>query len=1156
MSTVSRRVRRRPTWGRPVAGSRNTSRRRALPLVLCAGALVLLVWFAPALFVHTGLLNRVVRMATADMPGTVSLRTASLGWFSSIGLYGLTVHDAEGALVVDVPAVTIDRSLVGLIRDASRLGTIRIDRPQLNLVLRDDGSNLEDLLAPWMTAEEEEPDTDWDPDSLPTLAVELVDASLSIRKGERDWRLERLRADVVLPASKVEPMTVASSGSLSGGTFSLDLAVPLATQPGPAEASVATCRVKTDTLPLDVAEAFLRRVVPDVTLAGHLTSEVAGQWSGGLAEPADAEVQGHIVAQQLHFAGPWLGDDQLRLARLEVPCQGTWQGNRIEIERLAADCDVGSASFEGTIDLTDGVLASLTGETYEVQADVDLARLAALLPQTIRVRDDMHITAGSIKLRLASAAIEGGLAWQGHVETSNLVGTAAGKQVTWEQPVLVKLAARRDASGPVIDDLYCEASFLELQASGAADFLSASASYDLDQLATELSRFVDLGDLRLAGSGWAHLMWRRRLDGRFEADAEFEVASFEMTMPPSHPWIEEKLQMELAATGRGEWNQLERIDTAELRVISGADHMQAKLARPVEELTALAGAPVEIELNGALEKWVPRIEPWAGPLEGWDLAGQCQFTAAGAYNDGTLDVERSWMRVRPFSLRGAAVAIDEPELVVQTAMQYDTASGRMQLHRASLATHALSLQTPHVEVALPEEGDLVASGTITYSGDIARLSRWIEDPAAPSEYRLGGRLQGQLEFRQQQSSLAAHVQTTVNDLTADFSSGTSWREPRVQLNARCVYTPDEDLLKLDELALAADSVGCNATGKLAALSGQRHLELVGQLNYDLDKLRPLIEPYTGPEVQISGRGTKPFSIRGPLVPTAGVPGAPTPAAPPAPWIEHLAAESAIGWSWINAYGFQVGPGQIDGRLDGGQLLIAPLNLPMSGGRLQFGPRVRLSPEPMLLTHGQARVVDGVTITPEMCNQALQYIAPALAGVTRAQGRFSIDLDGAHVPIDDPTKSDLGGRLVVHSVEVGPGPLVEELAVLLNRPGSARLTRESSVTFRMVEGRVYHRDLELVFPELTIRTYGSVGVTDRTLAIMAEMPVPPKWIGNNPLGDALRNQTIRLPIGGTLDNPQIDRQVLSQLSAEFIQRAAGDALRNQLNRGLDRLLRPN
>jgi translocation and assembly module TamB len=185
---------------------------------------------------------------------------------------------------------------------------------------------------------------------------------------------------------------------------------------------------------------------------------------------------------------------------------------------------------------------------------------------------------------------------------------------------------------------------------------------------------------------------------------------------------------------------------------------------------------------------------------------------------------------------------------------------------------------------------------------------------------------------------------------------------------------------------------------------------------------------------------------------------------------------------------------------------------------------------------------------------LKYIAPILADVSTAQGAFSIELDGCRVPLDDPAKGELAGRLTIHSVQVGPGPLVRELGILSSRATSATLRRESVVQFRMVDGRVHHQGLELVFPDLTIRTYGSVGL-DQTMAVMAEMPIPPKWLGNNVLGSALREQTIRLPISGTLSSPKIDQREMQRLQAQFIENAARNVLEDELNRQLNRLFNP-
>ena len=124
-------------------------------------------------------------------------------------------------------------------------------------------------------------------------------------------------------------------------------------------------------------------------------------------------------------------------------------------------------------------------------------------------------------------------------------------------------------------------------------------------------------------------------------------------------------------------------------------------------------------------------------------------------------------------------------------------------------------------------------------------------------------------------------------------------------------------------------------------------------------------------------------------------------------------------------------------------------------------------------------------------------------------------------------------------------------MLLGREVPANLRQESVVAFRMDNGRIYHEGLEIQFPDLAIRTHGWVGL-DEKLDIVADMPVPPKWLaGNTLVSQAMRNQTISLPIKGTLDKPQIDPAELARLSQQFIRQAAGSVIQG----GLDQLFGP-
>jgi hypothetical protein len=234
----------------------------------------------------------------------------------------------------------------------------------------------------------------------------------------------------------------------------------------------------------------------------------------------------------------------------------------------------------------------------------------------------------------------------------------------------------------------------------------------------------------------------------------------------------------------------------------------------------------------------------------------------------------------------------------------------------------------------------------------------------------------------------------------------------------------------------------------------------------------------------------------------------------------------------------------------GTVQVEPMDLAVSQGRMHLAPSVRLTPEPIELTMPAGPLAQKIQIDPIMCGWFLKYIAPVLAEVTSAQGTFSIELDGCRIPLSDPAKGDLAGRFIVHSVEIGPGPLIRELAIFTGRETPARLRQEAVVPFQMVQGRVYHKDLELLFPDFTIRTYGSVGF-DQTLAVMTEMPVPPKWLENNPAAPALRNQTIRVPLAGTLSKPELDKKVMGDLTEQFLRRAAV----NLLEDGLNQLFRP-
>src|SRR5262249_14925072 len=145
---------------------------------------------------------------------------------------------------------------------------------------------------------------------------------------------------------------------------------------------------------------------------------------------------------------------------------------------------------------------ALSQTGYQATVDLDLARLANILPQTLHLQKDMRVTDGRLHLDLTAQSRDQQRYWSGRLDTSNLKGVNHGRAVALQAPLAVSFTVRKPVdSFPVVEQLRCDSSFLEMSVSGQQGSWTANVQFDLGQLAAQLSQFIDLGPMRLAGSG-------------------------------------------------------------------------------------------------------------------------------------------------------------------------------------------------------------------------------------------------------------------------------------------------------------------------------------------------------------------------------------------------------------------------------------------------------------------------------------------------------------------------------------------------------------------------------------------------------------------------------------------------------------------------------
>ena len=216
------------------------------------------------------------------------------------------------------------------------------------------------------------------------------------------------------------------------------------------------------------------------------------------------------------------------------------------------------------------------------------------------------------------------------------------------------------------------------------------------------------------------------------------------------------------------------------------------------------------------------------------------------------------------------------------------------------------------------------------------------------------------------------------------------------------------------------------------------------------------------------------------------------------------------------------------------------------------------------------MLTNVRISPEVSEAMLKFVAPVLAGATQSEGLFSLQLDGARVPLGEPRRADSKGQLTVHSVRVTPGPmtaqwvgLAQQVEALAKRRDAASPTnrqvtlvsiRDQQVNFQVANGRVYHEKMEFQVGDVVLRSQGSVGL-DETISLTIEIPIQDAWVAKEPLLAGLKGQSVQIPVTGTLTKPQMDQHAIASLTGQLLQKGAGQAVGNELNKALDKFLKP-
>ncbi len=1216
-----------PNNTKPKRGSRGRTF-----FVLLAGMCVL-IWFAPRIIAATSLKNSILPLILKRYPGEIKTGDVSLSWTGPVIFHNVAFQDFEGRDISLIDRIQTEKTLWEIAKDRKHVGNIGIEGVTSLTYVDERGLANRDFLTALLKKgskdhPEGEPGKKEEPakgGTQQSLTLHISDLNLVVVNAEEEETpyLTGMQVKVTRPEQRTEPILVqgqwkqpATENAALVNPAEMSFVVSIVNSNKEEASRSGALKFKTRFFDLKQLTPLLEALSPGATINGISNSELEVKWSGTKESPRFA-VKGQWEATPFRFGAPeWISGDEIDLETVTGNLDVLAANGVIHFKQASAKSSMGNLTLQGSLNWADlqkesqrEQLAALINSRMKLSGDLNLAEAARQLPETIHLKPGMQITAGMVDFQVSNYDPQkeqqsAETTWYVGLKASDLTGRNQGRDIRWQQPVSLVMQIVKDPESYRIHSLKCVSDFLKLTGTGNAKNLTINLDANLDQLSEHLEQFLDLETVALKGKMDGQIGFQT-VDQGWETLSYLNFKNLELAFPERRDWREPSLKLTIEGAGKTDPEQI-HLERFIVTLIADKDAFQAKLEQPTtvdRKQNASAKQkllPFKIQLKGKLASWADRLQPLS--KKDLQLGGEIQFASSVSISNEMLVHENTSIDLTNARIVTPTLWFDEPRAEIKTAGSWDQKEKKLEASTFSYRGRAIAVNGEKLEVQLPNEEIKAPSfiGSLSMKADLHQVTRWFQNPRETPAQRYYGTVSGQANVIVTEATRLANWRTTIADFAIEAPIkenanpqkkivasqrnpgwAISWQEPEVRLEGETLQDLQSDLLKLNQMSIQSEMLDLTAKGEIREFSTRKQVRLTGAVTYDWEKLTPLLRSKLGPDIDIVGHETRPFTLNGPLgiVSTDQIQDVvlnvrPRPLMPdtrplftPTDQYMALTGDAGIGWDKANIRGLSSGKTTIEATIKDGQIHFTPLDLQVSGGRLRLAPIVRLDVKPAALVFERGAVIQDFQFNPEMTRNSLRFVAPMIANSTSIQGAFSLNQEFAIIPLNDPKQGEAKGSLIVKSTRVRPGPLLDALAekiteiisvIKLNRPGgllapdSVLMRVDNQVVhYHMIEGRVYHSPFQVqMMKGITVTTTGSVGLDD-TLDLIAEVDFSNivSEDSNKPIVRSLTSRPLRIPIKGTLKKPKVDASQIGnyakQMGLNALDAVLGDGFGEQL-----------
>ena len=1155
--------------------------------------------------------NFVVSMANnyaGLAPMRIDLSSIECGWFRPIKIRGLRLVDEQGAELVQVAEVETELTLLNAMTNYRNLKTVTIRGASVHLDVQPGTTNIEQALKPFLDVAPAQnasvPTSTSTAIASPFVGrIRIADAVVHARDSVdlTSWDFILKQADLPLPTTEqpIPPMnlvgtlqqTTARPGEvLMGGQFNIQtqpLAQPLGSNPKP-DLIPLKMTIATNGLPLHWYDLVKRRF-PDLPLERIV----------GLATiQADMELhnQQHVVAQiqtaqidALQLSAPDLiGPRGASIQQMRLSGSIHKGNDRIRTEGLTLQSDVGNVSVVADLPFPPPMPTVgqpwLLDSDYDVNGAMNIAKIIQVAPDLIQMQDQVKLVSGQATLHAVQQKNVGDAKTpptsKFQLDLGGLQANMGGTNMRWDQALKAVVDIKPSLSGVPVFKADCTAEFCEIHGEGGLLQGQLAGSFDLAKMQQRLSQWFALPVESMTGSAECQLAWKQDEGNRLIANGAVKTTLVRLTN--KHGQLNEPAwEGEFQLVGRVDQGSLIQVDRSLMKLSAQGELLSATVLEPISLVTATPGmtklppAGIQLKLVGDLAGWQRRAQLFAGVDPGVQIGGNCELDASGVIDMTHVELTKATLNASDFNVQSGTTRYFEPQLLANFDGRIDTQDlTKLQVNNLLVQTLSFALQGK--DEAVPNQG-LARTGNAAYRINPTQLMTALQSgPATANSILVEGDVTGQIRWQVDPKQLAWVMTTDAKNIralqpsdqpstklvstsgSASPSSSVLWEEPEARMSINGRYDISTGNLEIPQSQLQTQWFAYGGATTMTSSKEKTLIVSKGNVTYDAALVAERLKPWTGSYLAIQGQRTQPVEVTW----TSS-------SNPNSSWADSLQAKSNIGWDQANLIGIPIGQSEVPLRIENGHFL-TKAEIPVSQGKLRWNLDGNIAGTPLSIVQTPETVIDNVAITPQMCQGWLKFVAPLLADVTSVQGNLSLKIDEAIiVPLDLP-KQTIKGELMVHGANVGPGPLADQLLMLVQQirnfrkgigaaDGGGAATSwlqmpEQRVQFDVQQGRVAHKNMQIQAGDVVINTSGSVGI-DGALELIASVPIQKDWVDKTPALQSLAGQQIQVPLRGTVQRPQLDYSSLTSLAQQVGTAALRNEAQKQIEKGMNKFLGP-